>query len=127
MSHLEKLIYQYYEWKGYIVRRNVKVGRLGHGGWECELDIVGYRHQSNHLVHVEPSVDAHSWVKREERFKKKFRAGRKYIHSEVFPWLDKSVEVEQIAVLVSPGTGRDKLAGGKIVSIDQMLYLLSPN
>jgi hypothetical protein len=124
MSHLEKLIYQYYEWKDYIVRKNIKVGRLSHGGWECELDIVGYHHQSNHLLHIEPSIDAYSWDKREEIFKKKFRAGQKYIHSEVFPWLDKNVKIEQIAVLISPGIGRDKLAEGKIVSIDQFMKVV---
>jgi len=40
VSHLEDLLCEYYEWQGYIVRRNIKVGRLGHGGWEGELDIV---------------------------------------------------------------------------------------
>ena len=121
MSHLENLIYQYYEWKNYIVRKNVKVGRLRHGGWEGELDIIAYHHRSNHLVHVEPSIDAHSWTKREARFRKKFDAGLKYIHDEVFPWIDKSVAIEQIAVLVSSGSGRDKLAGGKVISIDQFV------
>jgi len=40
VSHLEDLLCEYYEWQGYIVRRNIKVGRLGHGGWEGELDLV---------------------------------------------------------------------------------------
>ncbi len=31
MSHLEDLLCEYYDWQGYIVRRNVKVGRLGQG------------------------------------------------------------------------------------------------
>jgi hypothetical protein len=42
MSHLEDLLCEYYQWQGYIVRRNIKVGRLDHGGWEGELDIVAY-------------------------------------------------------------------------------------
>ena len=54
MSHLEDLIYQYYEWKGYVVRRNIKVGRLRHGGWEGELDIVAFHHEDGHLIHLEP-------------------------------------------------------------------------
>src|SRR5882672_2600591 len=58
VSHLEDLLCEYYEWQGYIVRRNIKVGRLGHGGWEGELDIVAYHPKSNHLVHLEPSLDA---------------------------------------------------------------------
>jgi hypothetical protein len=28
MSHLENLIAEYYDWKGYLVKRNIKVGKL---------------------------------------------------------------------------------------------------
>jgi hypothetical protein len=59
MNHLEQLIRQYYEWQGYIVRGNVKVGRLAHGGWEGELDIVAFEPNENRVVHLEPSIDAH--------------------------------------------------------------------
>jgi hypothetical protein len=120
MSHLEELIYQYYEWKGYVVRRNTKVGRLRHGGWECELDIVAFNHQDRHLIHLEPSIDAHSWSKREERFKKKFEAGRKYIFKEIFPWLSSDMEIEQIAILISKGT-RELIDGRKIITIDEFM------
>src|SRR5437764_13234533 len=58
MSHLEDLLCEYYDWQGYIVRRNVKVGRLSHGGWEGELDIVAYHPKTRDLVHLEPSIDA---------------------------------------------------------------------
>lgn len=75
---------------------------------------------TGHLVHLEPSIDAHSWAKREERFTKKFGAARKYIFSEVFTWLDPSTEIEQVAVLISHPKGRDELAGAKIVSIDEL-------
>lgn len=68
-------MFQYYEWQGYIVRRNVKVGKLAHGGWESEPDIVGYRPEDNDLLHLEPSIDAHPWKKRDKRFRKKFDAG----------------------------------------------------
>ena len=118
MTHLEKLIYQYYEWKGFIVRGNVKVGRLAHGGWAGELDIVAYEPTSERVVHLEPSIDAHSWKKREERFKKKFEAGRKYIPKEVYPWLKPATPIEQVAVLIT--STRAELAGGKVVSVDQL-------
>lgn len=119
MNHLEKLIYQYYEWKGYIVRSNIKVGRLDLGGWEGELDIVAYHPETKHLIHIEPSIDAHSWVKREERFRKKFDCGIKYISTEVFPWVRKKTEIDQIAVL--PVSTRKELAGGKVISIDELV------
>lgn len=121
MSHLEDLIAEYYDWKGYLVKRNIKVGKLGHGGWEMELDVMAFDPHTGHLVHIEPSIDAHSWHVREQRFAKKFNAARKYIFSEIFTWLDSSMEVEQIAVLVSHPKGRDKLAGAKIISIDELM------
>jgi hypothetical protein len=42
MSHLEDLLVQWRDWRSYVVQRNVKAGRLSHGGWEGELDIVAY-------------------------------------------------------------------------------------
>lgn len=119
MNHLEGLIRQYYEWKGYIVRSNVKVGRLTHGGWSGELDIVAYHPQTKHLIHLEPSIDANSWDNREDRFKKKFAAGHEYIGSEVFPWVDKNTPIEQVAVLIT--SSRTELAGGKVWSIDELM------
>ena len=122
MNHLEKLIRQYYEWKEYLVKGNVKVGRLSHGGWAGELDVVAYNPQRKHLVHLEPSIDAHSWEKREERFEKKFRLGRKYIYRDVFPWLSDDTPIEQIAVLVT--SRRKTLAGGKVISIDELMKVM---
>ena len=120
MSHLEDLICEYYEWQGYIVRRNVKVGRLSHGGWEGELDIVAYHPKTRDLLHVEPSIDAESWLKREERFSKKFRAGKKYIFKEVLPWLDSSTSLKQVAVLVTRGDSHRTLGGGEVRTIDEI-------
>lgn len=84
-SHLESLIHEYLDWRGYLVRRNVKVGRLKHGGWAMELDVIAYHPMTKDLVHFEPSIDAHSWDVREQRFKKKFEAGKKYLFTDIFP------------------------------------------
>ncbi|MDQ3331604.1 MAG: hypothetical protein M3552_13275 [Planctomycetota bacterium] len=70
MSHLEELLSEYYEWLGNVVKCNVAVGRRARGGWEMELDIVAYDPRANHLLHIEPSLDAHSWAERERRFEK---------------------------------------------------------
>lgn len=121
MSHLENLLAEFYDWSGYLVKRNLKVGRLKHGGWEMELDIIAFHPQTKHLVHIEPSIDAHSWTTRESRFEKKFVAGEKYMFEAVFPWLDKETPVERIAVLVSHPAGRDRLCGAKIISVDELM------
>ncbi|PMR71717.1 hypothetical protein [Halomonas heilongjiangensis] len=121
MSHLENLIAEYYDWKGYLVKQNIKVGKLSHGGWEMELDVIAFDPHADHLVHIEPSIDSDSWFTREERFIKKFKAARKYIFTEIFTWLESSMEIEQMAVLITHPKGRDELAGGKIVSIDELM------
>ena len=119
MSHLEDLLCEYYQWQDYIIRRNIKVGRLAHGGWEGELDILAYHPGTGELLHLEPSIDAYSWSKREERFEKKFRAGRKYFR-DVFPWLEPKTVLNQVAILVSCPKSRTELAGGKVRTIDEI-------
>ena len=121
MSHLEALIVEYLDWQGYLVRRNTKVGRLGHGGWEMELDVVGYHPAHQDLVHYEPSVDAHSWSMQEERYKKKFEAGRKYIRQHLFAWLPESTQLRQIAIFPAHPKDRHEIAGGSIQSIDELV------
>ncbi|MFN3918771.1 MAG: hypothetical protein ACK4JF_00595 [Methylohalobius sp.] len=119
MNHLEKLVRQFYQWRGYIVRGNVKVGALSHGGWEGELDVVAYHPQVGHLIHLEPSMDAQPWPWREVRFRKKFELGRRYICQDVFPWLEPTTPLEQVAILVS--AARKELGGGRVVSIDEFV------
>ena len=121
MSHLEELIAEYYDWQGYLVKRNIKVGRLAHGGWQMELDIIAYHPHSGHLMHVEPSIDAHSWETRGKRFSKKFDAGKEHIFSEVLTWLETTTPIDRVAVLVSHPRGRDTIAGGRIKSIDEQV------
>ena len=94
MSHLEDLVVEYYDWKGYFVKRNIKVGPLAHGGFEGELDVVAYNPHTHRLLHLEPSIDSDSWKQREKRFTKKFEAGRKYIFKNVFTWFKEKLTIE---------------------------------
>ena len=122
MSHLETLIAEYYDWKGYLVKRNIKVGKLKRGGYEMELDIIAFHPHTKHLVHLEPSLDAHSWDVREKRFSKKFTSAKKYIFDEVFTWLDSErYHIEHIAILISHPKNRNKLAGAKLISVDECI------
>jgi hypothetical protein len=120
-SHLEQLISEYLEWKGFLIKRNIKVGRLGHGGWEMELDIIGYNPLVNKLVHYEPSIDALSWEKRQARYEKKFKAGRKYVKEEIFKWIPAECNLEQFAIFISHPNNRHEIAGGKILSLDEFM------
>jgi hypothetical protein len=121
MSHFEELLAEYYEWLGHVVKCNAQVGKLPHGGWEMELDVVAYEPRANYLLHIEPSLDANSWEKREKRFEKKFQAGQKYILRDVFPWLPTTTVLKQRAVFVSTSPGRRTLAGAEVVTVDEMV------
>jgi hypothetical protein len=121
MSHFEDLIAEYYDWQGYLVRRNVKVGRRSLGGWEMELDVIAFDPRSKDLVHIEPSLDANSWAERERRFAKKFRAARKYVFTHIFDWLPATTPMRQVAVFASHPKGRDSIAGGSLISVDELV------
>src|SRR5690242_17667960 len=116
VNFLEQLAAEWYEFQGYYVRRNVKVGPRARGGHEGELDIVAFHPERRHLVHVEPSTDSQSWEKREQRYKKKFAAGRRYIPG-LFPGLSLPKDIEQLALLVfASKRSHTQLGGGKLVT-----------
>jgi hypothetical protein len=120
-NYLEQLLAEWYEYRGYFVRRNVLVGRRPNGGYECELDIVAFHPGKKHLVHVEPSMDTYSWEKREERLAKKFAAGKKHIPA-LFAGLEIPPQTEQIAVLVyGSEKTKSEMGGGKVVFIRTIL------
>lgn len=123
-NHLEQLIAEWLEFKGYFVRRNVKVGKLPRGGYAGELDIIAYHPTIEHLFHVEPSGDAHTWEKREQRFKKKFDAGREHI-SEILPWLPKEIKFSQWAVLWASDKNHSKVGGGTVVPIWKLYRMVA--
>jgi hypothetical protein len=123
-NFLEQLAAEWYEFNGYFVNRNVNVGRRPLGGWECELDVVAFNPKTKHLVHFEPSMDAHGWKKREERFRKKFEAGRKYI-PQLFEAFKPLPEIERIALFVF-GSAKDhaEVGSGRVLMIKDFMQTI---
>ena len=121
INFLEQLIAEWYEYRGYFVRRNVLVGLRPKGGYECELDIVAYHPKTESLVQIEPSMDADSWEVREKRYQKKFEAGRKYIPA-LFQGFQLPENIDQTAVLVfASKQNHENLAGGKLILASELL------
>lgn len=85
MNFLEQLISEWYAYKGYFVRTNIKFGKLSHGGWKGEIDVVAYEPKTKEFIHIETSTDADSWDKRKERFCRKFRDAAEF-YSTLFPF-----------------------------------------
>lgn len=120
-NFLEQLVAEWYEYRGYFVRRNVPVGRRERGGHEAELDVVALNPVTRHLVHLEPSMDAESWETRERRFRRKFDAGREHI-PELFPGLDVPREIDQFAILVSASkANHPTLGGGRVLLVADLM------
>jgi hypothetical protein len=120
-NFLEQLVAEWYEYRGYFVRRNVPVGRSPKGGYEAELDLVALNPETRHLVHLEPSMDAESWETRERRFRRKFDAGREYIPG-LFPGFEVPGEIEQIAILVSASkANHPTLGGGQVLLVSELM------
>ena len=120
-NFLEQLVAEWYEYRGYFVRRNVPVGRSAKGGYEAELDLVALNPETRHLAHLEPSMDAESWETRERRFRKKFDAGREYIPG-LFPGIEVPGEIEQIAILVSASkANHPTLGGGQVLLVSDLM------
>jgi len=115
MNHLEALVAEFLEYSGYFVRRSILVGARPKGGYEGELDVVGWHPTTNHRIHVECSLDALSWEKREARYRRKFKIGRKHI-GKVFPG---TLDLDQVVILTFVGNNLDKyrnLGGGRLMS-----------
>ena len=126
-NFLEQLVAEWYEYKGYFVRRNVPVGKRRKGGYECELDVVAFNPSERHLLHIEPSMDAESWETRERRYRKKFDAGRKHIPG-LFPGFDLPHEIEQIAILVfASKVNHPTLGGGKVLLVSDLMREILEN
>jgi hypothetical protein len=119
-NFLEQLVAEWYEYQGYFLRRNVPVGRRAKGGWDCELDVVAFHPKRRHLVHLEPSMDAVSWDKREQKYSKKFRAGLQHIPS-LFEGLDIPEDIEQIAIFAFAGTKRRSIGGGRVLLVKELM------
>lgn len=84
MNFLEQLVAEWYEYKGYFVRTNIKFGKRTRGGYMGEMDVVGYNTNTQDFVHIETSTDSLSWEKRKEIFERKFMDARKY-YASIFP------------------------------------------
>ena len=120
-NYLEQLLAEWYQFSGYFVRQNVLVGRRPNGGYECELDVVAFHPKTGHVVHVEPSMDCHPWAKRDNRFRKKFEAGRRHIPA-LFEGFTLPAHIEQFALLVYASKhSRDSVGGHPFMLIHELL------
>ena len=121
MNHLEQLVSEWLQYRGYFVKVSVLVGPRPRGGSEGELDVVGLNPAQKHLIHIECSLDANKWDKRHATFAKKFACGRKYIRS-VFKGLTlPDGDPDQVALLQFAAPGVTTVGGARLVTAKQFI------
>jgi hypothetical protein len=121
MNHLEELTAEWLNYNRYFVRTAVRVGKRAKGGWDGELDVVAFHPSRQHFLHVECSIDAHNWDKREARFVKKFDFGRKHAR-ELFSGMNLPTSLDQVVVhgyLSAPERHR-VLGGGRLITSEEL-------
>lgn len=119
-NHLEDLTAEWLEYSGYFVRKSILVGKRPNGGFEGELDVVGFNATTGHLLHVECSLDADPWPKREFRFTQKFERGRRFI-PQLFDGLVTETMPDQVALMQFGGGLRKELGGGRLVWVSDFV------
>ena len=121
MNHLEQLVAEWLQYKGYYVRTSVQVGPRLRGGFEGELDVVGVNPTLRHLIHVECSLDTQSSEVRNKKFAKKFECGRKYVN-KVFNGLVLPERPDQIALLqFATSKTTAEIGGARLVTVRQFI------
>lgn len=121
MNFLEQLVSEWYSYRGYYVRTNVRVGKRAAGGYEGELDVVAFHPETGEIIHIETSMDALSWSRRRERFKRKLQLGQEYI-PEVFAFAGR--RPTQVVVFGFPRSTRDDKPLGEGVEVYLMPRLI---
>jgi len=120
-NYLEQLAAEWYEYRGYFVRRQLIVGQKPSGGYEGELTILAVHLERGDVVHVEPSMDAHSWEKRETRYQTRFDLGRRYI-PDLLGGKHKTRPLRQVALIgLGSSTNHPTLGGGEVLSLGDFL------
>jgi len=95
LTFLEQLVAEWYAYRGYFVRTNIKFGKRSAGGYEGEIDVAAFDPKTKRLIHIEVSTDADSWLERKKRFTKKFGDAKRH-YKEIFDFPFDSIENQAI-------------------------------
>lgn len=121
LNFLEQLAAEWYEFQGFFVRRNVRVGKRAGGGYDGELDVVAFNPKRKSLVHVETSMVTNSWAEREAEFSRKFKMGREHIPG-LFEGLEPLPGIESVALLgMGSAKAHSTVGGGRVEMVGNLL------
>ena len=121
MNHLEALTAEWLDYNGYFVRTAVKVGKRAKGGWDGELDVVGFHSVRRRFLHVECSIDANTWENRAKTFERKFAMGREHAR-DLFSEIELPTALDQLVVhgYAAVADQHRELGGGRLVTSQEL-------
>lgn len=102
MNFLEQLASEWYTYKGYFVRTNIKMNRRPRGGYDNELDVLAYSARDGELIHIESSWDALTWADRKRRFTEK-----KFVYSRADYEAVVGAQIATLKKIALVGLGRN--------------------
>lgn len=121
-NFLEKLVAEWYQYRGYFVLQNVHVGKRVKGGYDTELDVVAFNPVKKEILHFETSTDSDTWERRETRYRLKFDLGKQHIPKLLSVELNQGFEFRQVAIFVyGSNTNRARVGGGDVMPIHQFM------
>ena len=121
VNFLEQLVAEWYEYQGYFVRRNIRVGKRQKGGHDFELDVVALHAVNRHLVHIEATMDTRTWDQRRLKMERTFVAARKYI-PDLFEGFSELPEPEHIALLgFGSNTNVQSMGLGRVQTVNELM------
>lgn len=120
MNFLEQLVAEWYDFQGYFVRTNIKIGKRKGGGYEGEIDVMAFDPKSKTLFHLEASGGADSWRERQDNFKKKFGIATKH-YKAIFDFEFDKVRKIAIVSFSKPKSFVDFGGDVELVSIPELM------
>lgn len=124
MYFLEQLVSEWYGYKGYFVRNNVKFGKRARGGYEGEMDVVAFDTKKNTLIHLEVSTDSFPWPKRRRNLQKKFETASNY-YDTIFDVKFTSVKKIAIVSFHTPKSHVDLGNNIQLITIPQWIKTIT--
>ncbi len=116
LNFLEQVVAEWFNFKGYFVKTNIRFGKGSHGGVEGEMDVIAFCPKTKEFVHVEASTSAASWTKQCAAIEKKFdSAGQHY--DDMFEFLRSPTRRIAIAGFgrVAPARPKERLGESGIM------------
>ncbi|WP_297453939.1 hypothetical protein [Persephonella sp.] len=108
-NFLEELIYEYLDFKGCFVKRNIKLRKREKGGFDREIDILALDTRNCIVYHIETSFATNkSWDQTIENFKRKKFDIKKKEYAQLVGLEAHEIQIVKVAILLNVPKQKEK-------------------